>query len=90
MKRRFRMGTAPALGAAVLIAGLAAGFAAAAPQLVAAQEPGAGLLEAGAEAPDIELTAATRHGVLRDKIKLSDYRGETVVLAFFFRVRTRG
>ena len=41
-------------------------------------------------APDFELTGATRHGVLRDPIRLSDYRGETVVLAFFFRVRTRG
>ena len=55
-----------------------------------AQEVGAGLVEVGAMAPEIEMTGATRHGVLRDKIKLSDYRGETVVLAFFFRVRTRG
>ncbi|MCY4399197.1 MAG: redoxin domain-containing protein [Gemmatimonadetes bacterium] len=55
-----------------------------------AQEAGDGLIEAGAMAPDFELTGATRHGVLRDKVRLSDYRGETVVLAFFFRVRTRG
>jgi len=41
-------------------------------------------------APDFELTGATRHGVLQDGVRLSDYRGETVVLAFFFRVRTRG
>ena len=62
----------------------------AAPGEGAAQEAGDGLIEAGAMAPDIELTGATRHGVLRDKVRLSDYRGETVVLAFFFRVRTRG
>ncbi len=48
------------------------------------------LLEVGAMAPDFELPGATRHGVLRDPVRLSDYRGETVVLAFFFRVRTRG
>ncbi|MCH7682437.1 MAG: redoxin domain-containing protein [Gemmatimonadetes bacterium] len=41
-------------------------------------------------APDFELAGATRYGVLRDPVKLSDYRGKTVVLAFFFRVRTRG
>lgn len=55
-----------------------------------AQEAGDGLIEEGAMAPEIEMTGATRHGVLRDKVRLSDYRGETVVLAFFFRVRTRG
>ena len=56
----------------------------------AAQEAGDGLIEVGAMAPDFELTGATRHGVLQDGVRLSDYRGETVVLAFFFRVRTRG
>jgi peroxiredoxin len=41
-------------------------------------------------APDFVLPGATRHGVLRDSVRLSDYAGKTVVLAFFFRVRTRG
>ena len=68
---------------------LAAAIGMAAPDTATAQETD-GLIEVGAMAPDFELTGATRHGVLRDKIKLSDYRGETVVLAFFFRVRTRG
>ncbi len=63
---------------------------AASPGSTEAQEPSAGLISEGAIAPEIELTGATRHGVLRDKVKLSDYRGKTVVLAFFFRVRTRG
>jgi len=47
-------------------------------------------LAVGEMAPDIEVAGATRHGVLADPVRLSDYRGETVVLAFFFRVRTRG
>jgi len=47
-------------------------------------------LEVGVMAPDFELSAATRHGVLRDRIKLSDYRDKTVVIAFFYRARTRG
>jgi peroxiredoxin len=47
-------------------------------------------LEVGVMAPDFEIPGATRHGVLRDPVRLSDYRGKTVVLAFFFRARTRG
>ena len=46
--------------------------------------------EVGTIAPDFMLPAATRYGVLRDSIKLSDYRGKTVVLAFFFKARTKG
>ena len=60
------------------------------PAPTGAQEEVGGLIEVGAVAPDFELAGATRHGVLRGGIRLSDYRGETVVLAFFFRVRTRG
>lgn len=73
----------------LVVAAVAVAIGMAAPDGVAAQETG-GLIEVGAMAPDFELTGATRHGVLRDNIRLSDYRGETVVLAFFFRVRTRG
>lgn len=47
-------------------------------------------LEIGATAPDFALMGATRYGVLRDPVRLSDYKGKTVVLAFFFRARTRG
>ena len=53
----------------------------------AAQED---FLPVGEMAPDIELTGATRHGVLADPVKLSDLKGETVVLAFFFKARTGG
>jgi peroxiredoxin Q/BCP len=44
----------------------------------------------GDMAPDFTLTGATRYGILRDQIKLEQYRGNTVVLAFFFKARTRG
>jgi peroxiredoxin Q/BCP len=44
----------------------------------------------GTMAPDFELPGATRYGVLQDPVRLSDFRGEVVVLAFFFRARTRG
>jgi peroxiredoxin len=41
-------------------------------------------------APDFSVTGATRFGLLRDSIRLSDFRGQTVVLAFFFKARTKG
>ena len=74
----------------LVAAALAAVVVIGAPGGAMAQEAGGGLIEVGAMAPDFALTGATRHGVLQDQVRLSDYRGETVVLAFFFRVRTRG
>ncbi len=47
-------------------------------------------LEVGAVAPDFALPGATRYGVLKDPVSLSDFKGKTVVLAFFFKARTRG
>ncbi len=47
-------------------------------------------LAVGEMAPDFAMIGATRHGVLRDSVRLRDYRGKTVVLTFFFRARTRG
>lgn len=44
----------------------------------------------GAAAPDFALPGATRYGVLRDPVRLSDFKGKTVVLAFFFKARTPG
>jgi cytochrome oxidase Cu insertion factor (SCO1/SenC/PrrC family) len=54
-----------------------------------AQESGQPL-ELGASAPDFELPGATRYGVLANPVKLSDFKGKTVVLAFFFKARTSG
>jgi peroxiredoxin Q/BCP len=48
------------------------------------------LIAVGEMAPDFELPGATRYGLLESPVRLSDFRGNTVVLAFFFRARTRG
>ncbi len=55
-----------------------------------AQDETSTLLAVGETAPEFTLPGATRYGILQDEFSLSDYRGETVVLAFFFRARTRG
>jgi hypothetical protein len=49
-----------------------------------------GFVAVGSRAPDFALRGATRFGVLAEPVRLSDYSGKTVVLAFFFRVRGRG
>jgi peroxiredoxin Q/BCP len=58
--------------------------------LTAQDAPAAPPLEIGAVAPDFALPGATRYGVLAQPVRLSDFKGKTVVLAFFFRARTRG
>jgi peroxiredoxin Q/BCP len=65
----------------------------AAPSLFAQQpQPGSAAFapEVGLAAPDFSLAGATRFGTLRNPVKLSDYRGQTVVLAFFPKARTKG
>jgi len=52
--------------------------------------PALPILDMGQVAPDFSLTGATRFGVLREPVRLSSFRGKTVVLAFFFKARTRG
>ena len=47
-------------------------------------------LAVGAVAPDFTVTGATRYGVLARQLHLSDFKGKTVVLAFFFKARTKG
>ncbi len=47
-------------------------------------------LEVGVVAPDFAIPGGTRFGVLRDPVRLSDFHGKTVILAFFYRSRTRG
>ena len=41
-------------------------------------------------APNFTLAGATRYGLLNTRVSLADYRGRTVVLAFFFKARTKG
>lgn len=70
------------LGAAILIAPVAATSisAQAAPEMLAV----------GQMAPDFTLTTVTADGPTAAPFKLSEHRGETVVLAFFPKARTSG
>jgi cytochrome oxidase Cu insertion factor (SCO1/SenC/PrrC family) len=58
------------------------------------QAPPAGAVPAGPSvndvAPDFTLYGADRYGLLKTPVRLSDYRGRTVVLAFFYQARTKG
>ena len=74
------------LALAALVAPLAVSLAAQQP--VATEDPKP--LEVGVAAPDFTLPGATRYGLLKNPIHLSDFRGKTVVLAFFFKARTSG
>ena len=77
---------------ALLVLGLAAVTLALPSRAVAqaAAPPVQNFRAVGQMAPDFELPGATRYGVLASPVKLSDYRGKTVVLAFFYRVRGGG
>ena len=75
---------AGACAATLLLASLAG---AQQPQQPAGQSVGPAV---GEMAPDFTISGATRYGVLRDPIRLSDFRGQTVVLAFFPKARTKG
>jgi peroxiredoxin Q/BCP len=59
-------------------------------QPTAAQADASDIIAVGEMAPDVTVTGATRYGVLQDPVRLSDLRGEVVVIAFFFRARTPG
>jgi peroxiredoxin Q/BCP len=75
-----------AAASAVLLATPVRAQQAAAP----AAQTAADALDVGATAPDFSVRAATRYGVLQQEVKLSDFAGKTVVLAFFPRARTQG
>ncbi len=47
-------------------------------------------LEVGVEAPGFTLKGATMAGLLDQPVSLSDFKGQTVVLAFFYKARTKG
>ena len=73
---------------ALALAMLSATAPAARAQAARAASPAA--LPVGAVAPDFSLSGATRYGTLRAPVRLADYRGQTVVLAFFYKARTKG
>lgn len=83
---------APILRRASVLATVAAALAIVPRQAHAQQAASAtdSVPQVGQLAPDFSLPGATRFGVLRDPVRLSDYRGQTVVLAFFIRARTKG
>jgi hypothetical protein len=47
-------------------------------------------LSVGDSAPDFELPGATQAGLLDRPVRLSELRDQTVVIAFFYRAKTRG
>jgi AhpC/TSA family len=75
--------------AAFTLAALLGSATVAGAQQQAAAPPQAGP-KVGDTAPDFSLPGATRYGLLRDPVQLSSMKGKTVVLAFFFKARTRG
>jgi hypothetical protein len=61
-----------------------------APATAAAAAPPLPIPAVGDMAPDFTFKGITRYGMLRDAARLTDYRGETVVVWLFFKARTRG
>jgi peroxiredoxin Q/BCP len=78
----------PALLAAAMVVGGASAVVAQQPAPI----PGSAAFapDSGAMAPDFALPGATRYGLLKEPVHLSDFRGQTVVLAFFPKARTKG
>jgi hypothetical protein len=70
------------LAVALLATGVASG--------ALAQAPPATVPAVGSVAPDFTLPGASRYGALAQPVRLSDFHGKTVVLAFFFQARTKG
>jgi peroxiredoxin Q/BCP len=74
--------------ATVLAAVLVSSVTVAQPQTPPAQ-PDA-VPKVGEMAPDFTLRGSTKDGLLPNPIHLADFRGRTVVLAFFPKARTKG
>jgi hypothetical protein len=73
-----------------VLAGAALSLAVAAPGAQAQADQASSPPAVGQMAPDFSLPAATRYGLLKSPVKLSDFRGKTVVIAFFYQARTKG
>ena len=80
---------AAAIAAAMMIGASASGSALAAQDSAAAHPATPAPPAVGDVAPDFTLPGATAAGP-SGPIRLSDLRGKTVVLAFFFKARTKG
>ena len=81
-----------ALGGVAIALALAGAGAVGAQTTPAASAPAAPAvkLAVGQMAPDFTLSGATRYGLLSTPVRLSDYRGQTVVIAVFDKARTKG
>ncbi len=86
LRSRSARSFAAAAAAAALMVIPALVQAQAAPAAAAAPTP----LKVGDMAPDFTVTTVTAAGVTAKPFKLSEHRGETVVLAFFPKARTSG
>ena len=75
------------LGSVLGMAAVAAALTAVAALRLRAQDGGP---KVGENAPDFTLKGASRDGLRPTPIHLADFRGQTVVLAFFPRARTKG
>lgn len=74
--------------AAILVGGL--GLGAAPNALGQVADAQSGPLAVGSPAPGFTLVGADADGVLSDSIRPTDFRGHTLVIAFFFRARSSG
>lgn len=59
-------------------------------QQTPADSTAAAIPAVGDTAPDFSFRAIDRNGMAAKPARLSDYRGQTVVLWFFVKARTRG
>lgn len=94
MRERLTRGSLPLFAGAAVFFGCAPATGPAqqpppAPPVAAAPTPRPGPT-VGSMAPDFSLLAATRYGRMAQPFRLSQFRGQTVVLAFFSQARTRG
>jgi cytochrome oxidase Cu insertion factor (SCO1/SenC/PrrC family) len=51
--------------------------------------PAPPMLDIGTAAPDFSAPGATKEGLLKS-VSLSQFKGKTVVIAFFYQARTKG
>ncbi len=90
MERSIRYKHRAVVGSAVAVLALAGLLSGGAAPSLAAQADSAGAVRVGQSAPDFRAPGATRYGLLASPVSLSDFSGKTVVLAFFYKARTKG
>ena len=85
------MRTLQVIAATAFLVGMTSGVMAQQPQAAQpAPAPAPPIPAVGDAAPDFSFTPIDRSGIAQAPKKLSDYRGQAVVLWFFIKARTRG